>query len=55
MKMAFFPALTDPGHQVVAEAAPMWKAEHQALAAELPGQTARTLVQMLAELSPGRG
>ena len=49
------PALTQQGHEVVAEAAPLWKAEHKALAAELPGENAKDLARMLAELSVGRG
>lgn len=44
------PALTDQGRAVVCAAVPLWHSEHAAVQAALPGQNARDLAQVLAQL-----
>jgi DNA-binding MarR family transcriptional regulator len=44
------PALTDQGRATVTAAAPLWKAEHAAVQAELPQHNTRDLAQILSQL-----
>ncbi len=43
------PGLTEEGHRVVAEAAPLWKSEHARLAEELAGE-AKAIAALLAKI-----
>lgn len=44
------PALTAAGRDLVAQAIPLWQAEHGAVQAALPDQNARDLAQILSQL-----
>jgi DNA-binding MarR family transcriptional regulator len=44
------PALTPAGRDLVAQATPLWKAEHSALQATLPDHKAQDLAQILRQL-----
>jgi DNA-binding MarR family transcriptional regulator len=44
------PVLTEAGHRVVAEAVPLWKAEHAVLAREVSAVDASALAQILWQL-----
>lgn len=44
------PALTPAGRGLVAQAIPLWKAEHAAVQAALPDQQAQELAQILSQL-----
>lgn len=44
------PALTAAGRDLVAQAVPLWQAEHAAVQAALPDQTAHELAQILSQL-----
>ncbi|MFC3182630.1 MarR family winged helix-turn-helix transcriptional regulator [Cypionkella sinensis] len=44
------PVLTDTGHAIIAEAVPLWKAEHAALAREVTTTDAAALAQILWQL-----